>query len=220
MKFGLLFTLFLLADVSITEQVHDATLDEPSMLRGSRKMSESTDLITGEATRTTNGMVPLVTCEIGTFRPVGSTNLFMVTGQRLGGCVPCPRGRYGVVTGGLVSCNKCPKGTFGDQIGYNSIRMCQKCPPGRYGNSEGLVSKVCNNQCPSGTYSLTYGNQNIESCLICPSTYQDTGRQCNPPVTPRTQSIGKDFPDVIDKSKIKSVEGLTIINPLPFAPTQ
>jgi hypothetical protein len=247
MKIGLILILFLLADASITELVHNATHDEHSMLRGtrnlsestdpdalitdqnhvitlgeplmlqkSRKLSESTDLITGEATRTTNGFVPLVTCEVGTFRPIGSTSLFMVSGQRLDGCVPCPRGKYGAATGGLISCVKCPRGTFGDQVGYTSVKMCQKCPPGRYGNSEGLVSKVCNKKCPSGFYSLTYGNTNIDSCLVCPTTYQ--GGQCNPPVDPRTKSIGNDFPSVIDKSQIKSVEGLTIKNPLPFAP--
>jgi|Transcript_14078 hypothetical protein len=247
MKFGLIFILFLLADASITEGVHNATQDEPSMLRGSRNLSESTDpdalsteqvrnitldeplmlqksrklsastgLITGEAIRTTNGFVPLVTCEVGTFRPIGSTSI--VSGQRLDGCVPCPRGKYGAATGGLISCVKCPRGTFGDQAGYTSVKMCQKCPPNRYGDREGLVSKVCNKKCLSGFYSLTYGNTNIKSCLVCPTTYQ--GGQCNPPVDPRTKSIGKDFPSVIDRSRIKSVEGLTITNPLPFAPTE
>ena len=50
----------------------------------------------------------------------------MITGQRLDGCLACPRGTYGqTVTG--TPCVLCPIGTYGDETGLTSIRQCQVC---------------------------------------------------------------------------------------------
>ena len=48
---------------------------------------------------TFNGKVPEVICGPGYYRPPGGTNLKKVTGQKIDGCVRCPKGHYGSTSG-------------------------------------------------------------------------------------------------------------------------
>ena len=94
--------------------------------RISRQLSAATDPVSGQTVQTYNGIVPIETCPIGYYRPLGSTSRNMITGQRLDGCLACPRGTYGqTVTG--TPCVLCPIGTYGDETGLTSIRQCQVC---------------------------------------------------------------------------------------------
>jgi hypothetical protein len=94
--------------------------------RITRKLSATTDPVSGQTVRTYNGIVPIESCPIGYYRPLGSTSRNMVTGQRLDGCLACPRGTYGqAITG--TPCVLCPIGTYGDETGLTSVRECQVC---------------------------------------------------------------------------------------------
>ena len=92
--------------------------------RITRKLSASTDPVSGQTVRTYNGIVPIESCPIGYWRPLGSTSRNMVTGPRLDGCLACPRGTYGQTTTG-TPCVLCPIGTYGDEVGLTAITQCQ-----------------------------------------------------------------------------------------------
>ena len=137
------------------------------------------------------------------FRPPGSTNFHMVTGQRSDGCRPCARGKYGTDAG----CVSCPKGTYGVRTAMTSVLECTNCPPNTYGTKVGLTSSTCNYSCPTGYYSSTYGNTDITSCIVCPPFYQEG--VCIKSLIPRSVQDP-------DKSKWQSVQGdENYKNPLP-----
>eukprot|EP01038_Epipyxis_sp_PR26KG_P010139 gene10139-13639_t len=139
----------------------------------SRSLSATVDLITSESIKTVDGVIPEVSCPLGTYRPTGSTVLVRVSGQRQDGCKPCPRGRYGDKSGLLsVKCSgSCPPGTYSDVVGLKSISDCKKCAPGKYGVKTGLTSDKCTANCPNGKYSDTEGNIALSSCKDCPPNY-------------------------------------------------
>lgn len=64
-----------------------------------RQLSNKVDLTTGQDIETFNGKVPEVICGPGYYRPPGGTNLKKVTGQKVDGCVRCPKGHYGSTSG-------------------------------------------------------------------------------------------------------------------------
>jgi hypothetical protein len=101
------------------------------------------------------------------YRPAGS-------GITVGECEFCPRGVYGDSPGLLSSdCTaKCPKGTYNDKLGADSILDCKSCPRGVYGASTGLTTSECSGSCPDGKYSMNEGLQSASECLDCPAYYR------------------------------------------------
>jgi len=142
----------------------------------SRMLSLEFDMTTHQYLRTTDGVIPEVSCPLGHYRPSGSTLLYRVSGQRQDGCRPCPKGRYGGTVGlKTASCSgACPIGTYGDEVGLEDISDCQACPPGTYGIYSGMTTSKCSGECPKGYYSDTYG---ASTCIKCPLHYH--GWQCS-----------------------------------------
>ena len=126
-------------------------------------------------------------CVFRTYRPGGSTNLVRVTGQRLDGCVACPRGRYGSTAGlTLSSCSgPCPIGTYGDETGLVSVAGCKPCPLGKYSAAAGIISESQCVACPAGRYSDVAALTNAGQCKICPFGYGMY--QCVHPVLTRAK---------------------------------
>ena len=152
--------------------------------RATRRLSATTDPVSGQTIRTYNGIVPIESCPIGYWRPLGSTSRNMITGPRIDGCVACPRGTYGQTTTG-TPCVLCPIGTYGDEVGLTSIRECQFCPQGRYGIRSGLTTKSCTGRCPVGKYSdITGMTTPTTQCMTCEVTSQNW--QCRSSVDPRS----------------------------------
>lgn len=175
------------ADYVIVQSVVGSSNQNTDSTRSShrRKLSTQIDYFSGESLVTYNGQVPLVTCPHGTYRPQGSTNLKMVTGQREDGCVPCPKGVYGDSSGlTSPSCTApCPLGTYSDRPGLTSKSQCTLCPQGTYGSATGLTTNTCSGKCPRGKYSNVYGSITINDCIICPNELQTA--QCRWAVQPR-----------------------------------
>jgi hypothetical protein len=152
-----------------------------------RRLSAQVDLVTGETLTTFDGDIPEVSCPAGFWRPLGSTNLVRVSGQRTDGCRPCPRGRYGS-TSGLTddTCTaSCPAGRYGPQYAATSIDECVFCPIGRYGVMAGMVSEECSGTCPAGKYSSVAGLTSATGCITCPRGYRGGQGQCQWAVQPR-----------------------------------
>lgn len=154
-------------------------------LRGrySRQLSSTEDALTGDIVKTFNGKVPRVRCEAGFYRPSGGSNLQMITGQKLDGCIPCPRGVYGSTTGLTDrSCTgSCPLGKYSSMVGRTSADDCLPCPLGRYGSGIALTSSLCSGACPTGKYSQLEGATSVSACTPC-----DLGEQgCTLPVLSR-----------------------------------
>ena len=140
---------------------------EESSVEAGRRLSSSIDLLTAATVRTYNGKVPRVPCEPGFYRPLGTSNLQMITGQRLDGCIQCPRGTYGSQSGltDRACSGSCPAGTFSNLLGRTSISDCMPCPLGRYGTNTGQVQ--CQGVCPTGTYTADVGSTAETACLPC-----------------------------------------------------
>jgi hypothetical protein len=139
-----------------------------------RKLSTDFNYFTGQSQNTYNGKVPRTTCAAGFYRPQGSTDMLMVSGQREDGCVPCPAGRYGA-TPGLSSplCTAgCPPGTYSDRTGLTSPSQCAFCPVGKYGQTGGLSTMDCSANCPVGKYTSTVGNVFKTDCKFCPPGFR------------------------------------------------
>lgn len=177
------------AEFNAANNVENDTLDslDSSYEDGNhrRRLSNKIDFTTDEKTSTVNGVVPQITCEMGYYRPQGSTNLLRVTGQRVEGCRPCPIGRYGSVTG-LISpiCSApCPIGKYGVREGSISAMDCEFCPAGRYGSITGLTSPACTAACPAGKYSHAVGMVQASGCLPCEPGMMT--EQCQWAVQPR-----------------------------------
>jgi hypothetical protein len=136
----------------------------------SRKLSASLDLNTGENIKNVNGTIPEVTCQLGHYRPKGSTILHRVSGQRQDGCYPCPKGRYGDKMGltHYTCSGLCPVGTYGDETGLTSVKECKACRPGTFSVKSGATSRGCSGVCPKGKYSDHAG---AKECKVCPKGY-------------------------------------------------
>ncbi len=156
---------------------------------GRRRLSTEFNYFTGESMETFNGRVPKTTCPPGFYRPQGSTDMIMVSGQREDGCMPCPAGRYGAVAGltSPLCTSGCPAGTFSDRVGIVSALDCQSCPVGKYGTYGGLSSRDCSGNCPAGRYTSTTGNIFKSDCKACPTGFRSW--QCTWAVAPRTGQI-------------------------------
>jgi len=164
--------------------------------RRGRALSEKTDPLTGETVSSIHSaganIVPRVSCPLGYWRPAGGSPTVMITGQRLDGCIPCPRGVYGSKTG-LVSSScsgSCPAGRYGDRVGLTSASDCTLCPLGRYGASTGLTSSMCSGNCPAGKYTNGEGAALAIECLACAPTVKtwpcNTAYQIKPRFDRRT----------------------------------
>ena len=152
-------------------------------IRHARQLSSTEDALTGDKVKTFNGQVPRVRCEAGFYRPSGGSNLQMITGQKLDGCLPCPRGVYGS-TPGLTdrSCTgSCPPGKYNNMVGRTSAEDCLPCPLGFYGASPALTSSLCSGACPAGKYTQIEGAKDVSACTPC--TFGEQG--CTTLVLPR-----------------------------------
>lgn len=140
---------------------------------------------TGESTETVDGVVPVVTCPKGKYRITSNSQLSRESGQRIDGCMFCPRGRYGDTEGiTRSSCTAdCPRGRYRDQVGGTSYHDCLYCPEGKVGLAQGLTSSECSGNCPSGYYSDVAGIDEYGDCKLCPTGYR--GWQCTWERTPR-----------------------------------
>jgi hypothetical protein len=140
---------------------------------------------TGEDHTTRNGVVPSMTCPVGKYRPVSSTdsNYQRLVSLRTEGCRDCPRGKYGSVAGLQTdSCSaECPLGRYRDLPGGKSKEDCHPCPPGVYGQQQGLTTKHCSGKCPAGKYSRVWGLDDPQECEDCPTGHR--GWQCEWPIT-------------------------------------
>ena len=81
------------------EEIYIETKEDDHDQNSRRQLSNKVDLITGQDIETFNGKVPEVICGPGYYRPPGGTNLKKVTGQKIDGCVRCPKGHYGSTSG-------------------------------------------------------------------------------------------------------------------------
>ncbi len=163
--------------------------DTESDLTSRRRLSTDFNYFTGESQATFNGRVPKTTCPPGSYRPQGSTDMIMVSGQQDDGCAPCPVGRYGSVAGltSPLCSNACPAGTFSDRVGIVSALDCQACPVGKYGTYAGLTTRDCTASCPAGKYTSTTGNVYKSDCKVCPTGFRSW--QCTWAVAPRIGQI-------------------------------
>lgn len=157
-------------------------------------LSSSVQITDGQPVKTYNGIVPLVKCPAGKYRPTGGTNLVLVSGQLNDGCIRCPRGRYGSLIGSTNPlCDAgCPAGRYGKNLGLKSLKECDFCPKGTYGPDSGLIHpfppflnsgnipKSCQ-YCPSGRYSDNIGLTSEKNCDKCEVGY--SGWQCRWPVS-------------------------------------
>jgi len=72
-------------------------------------------------------------------------------------CEKCPRGRFGDAVGltAVSACSTCPPGRFGVFAGGTSMNeACESCPAGTYGSERGLTTQSCSGECPAG--NLTF----------------------------------------------------------------
>jgi len=169
-RLGLLLLLLLLS-FGAAAGGQESNEESPALRGGAaaRRLSAKYDLLTGDLSRTTNGQVPRVNCEPGYYRPRGGSNLIMITGQRLDGCIQCPRGTFGQ-TSGLTdrSCSgSCPLGTYSDRLGRTSVADCKPCPLGTYGAGIGLTTASCSGSCPAGRYTPAVGATDASACEAC-----------------------------------------------------
>jgi len=132
----------------------------------------TTSWFTGEDQRTSNGVVPSMTCPRGKYRPTAGSdsNYQRLVSLRTEGCRDCPAGRYGTAAGLKTEyCSAdCPMGRYRDKPAGRSVDDCHLCPPGRYGQKQGLVTKFCTANCPAGKYSNVWGLDDPQNCKACP----------------------------------------------------
>jgi len=72
-------------------------------------------------------------------------------------CEKCPRGRFGDAIGltAVDACTSCPPGRFGVFAGATSVsEACELCPAGTYGSERGLTTQSCSGECPAGNFTL------------------------------------------------------------------
>ena len=181
--FIFIFCLFSIMKITVSDSIEAALVASttpPTTLNYlQRVLSLSKDWFTGQSVVTYNGQVPFVSCPLGTYRPSGSTNLRMVSGQRDDGCWSCPRGKYGSTTGLTNSgcTGQCPKGTWSSNVGLTDISQCELCPLGTYGSTSGLRTRACTAGCPTGKYNKNPGSYSISDCILCPTGYESA--QCH-----------------------------------------
>ncbi|KAJ1446083.1 hypothetical protein M885DRAFT_547758 [Pelagophyceae sp. CCMP2097] len=136
---------------------------------------------TNEALSTALGVVPSITCPVGSFRPsaASDSNFRRRVGFRTEGCRDCPRGRYGESEGLLDDgCTAdCPLGRYRDTPGGTSELDCLACPPGTFGDARGLTSRQCAGNCAPGKYSNVEALEDASDCKVCPEGYR--GWQCS-----------------------------------------
>lgn len=151
-----------------------------------RALSITKDLFTGEAVKTVDGDVPRTSCPIGYFRPPGGTDLVSLIGQRLDGCVKCPRGKYGSAPGQTdnMCSGSCPTGKYSDVTGITDIFQCKMCPTGRYGATPGLKTAQCSAACPTGKWS-EQGATGSNYCIDCEFNLSGHKRGCTQNMDPR-----------------------------------
>ncbi len=124
--------------------------------------------------RTKNGIVPIVPCPIGSYRIIQNSKF----NNRIDGCIPCPRGRYGSTIGltSALCSGPCPKGRYGEFKGASHPNDCGLCPFDSYGPREGETNPSCM-KCPLGTYNPNTGSSLFSNCIKCPPNY--FGNQCS-----------------------------------------
>mmetsp|Transcript_1845 Transcript_1845/g.4060 ORF Transcript_1845/g.4060 Transcript_1845/m.4060 type:complete len:308 (+) Transcript_1845:77-1000(+) len=146
---------------------------------------------TSESFETDKGSLPTISCPLGMYRELGTSNLARPVGQRHDGCKECPRGRYGSTTD-LTNdfCTAdCPKGKYRDTPGATSAEDCFFCPEGSIGSLEGLTTKECSAKCTDSNtglksyYSDVVGLTRARDCKECPPGYR--GWQCKWDLIPR-----------------------------------
>ncbi len=128
----------------------------------------------GDTIKTSNLTVACKSCPSGRFGDI--TVGHPVTNMSIACKFLCPRGRYGILTGQIISeespCRSCPAGKYGDIAGgANESHGCPVlCASGRYGNATGKTneSEACRFLCVSGRYGNLTGQAN--ACPYeCPS---------------------------------------------------
>lgn len=133
-----------------------------------------------ELVETVNGVLPKLSCPLGTYRDLGDVKYLRPGGLRLEGCIECPKGLYGSSTDLKDSkCTaECPKGTYLDRTGGKSIKDCRPCPEGTFGEHTGLTSAECSGSCTDFNtdivkyYSDITGVTSKYQCKVCPEGYQ------------------------------------------------
>lgn len=198
-------------------------VDEPK--DGSRRLqvpvSSRTSWFTGESLVTNNGRVPAVSCPKGTYRIASSSAYNRASGQRMDGCVFCPRGRYGEQAGLTTRfcTDACPKGRYRDTPGAKSQSDCRLCPPGKIGSVAGMTTSECTANCPTGMYSDESGVTSDRQCKVCPTGYR--GWQCAWPQAPRKGTFSTEA-GVINEAAHIYISGASIpqgSSPIRFSHT-
>mmetsp|Transcript_2528 Transcript_2528/g.3619 ORF Transcript_2528/g.3619 Transcript_2528/m.3619 type:complete len:251 (+) Transcript_2528:189-941(+) len=141
-----------------------------------------------ESLETVNGVLPTLSCPLGSYRDFGNRHLRRPGGLRMEGCIECPKGRYGSSTRlkNSLCTAPCPRGTYRDKTGGTSAADCTLCPEGTYGDEEGLTTKECSGYCTDFNsekakyYSDDKGLQTRRACKVCPKGYR--GWQCEYPL--------------------------------------
>mmetsp|Transcript_51911 Transcript_51911/g.60682 ORF Transcript_51911/g.60682 Transcript_51911/m.60682 type:complete len:247 (-) Transcript_51911:191-931(-) len=137
-----------------------------------------------ELLETKNGVIPTLSCPIGTYRDLGNQHLRRPGGIRLEGCIACPKGRYGTTTdlSSELCTAPCSRGTYLDRKGGSSQKDCIRCPVGTFGEEEGLTKAKCSGLCTdlntstTKYYSIDQGLVSRSQCKVCPNGYR--GGQC------------------------------------------
>lgn len=130
-----------------------------------------------------DGNIPITPCPVGSYRDVK-------LGLQ-GGCVFCPPGHYASARSHNVAisstsshCIPCPRGTYLDVGGGLAIDNCIPCPKGCYGDAVGLISRDCSGKCSNLNtaktqyYGMSIGLTSKSGCSVCPDGYLDVQAQC------------------------------------------
>ena len=89
-------------------------------------------------------------------------------------CSPCPKGRYGLVSGMTSSdCSAaCPAGKWSNKWGQMSEDSCRDCPRNSYSTSTGNTNEHCT-ACTAGKFSTGTGMSTSGACTLCETGYVD-----------------------------------------------
>ena len=89
-------------------------------------------------------------------------------------CSPCPKGRYGLVSGMTSSlCSAaCPAGKWSNKWAAVSEDDCRDCPRNSYSTSIGTTSEHCT-ACAFGKFSTGTGMSTSGACQPCETGYLD-----------------------------------------------